>query len=185
MTLTLQNREQFILPGEQKARFRNKWSMESVTNGISVSHDNPDKGQRIQAIPVETFMKVAAQISQGWPEEMKALRMPENVGSHLFIGEDRHPVSAPQNANQVTEITSAAPDKLTPVLGSVDKDTRELNLLLVQSADEHLQGVVRLNGTLYPALATPSADNSQLVINALTDKGLRFAGYGEAVNHDA
>ncbi len=116
---------------------------------------------------------------------MKALRMPENVGSHLFIGEDRHPVSAPQNANQVTEITSAAPDKLTPVLGSVDKDTRELNLLLVQSADEHLQGVVRLNGTLYPALATPSADNSQLVINALTDKGLRFAGYGEAVNHDA
>nr|MDN1036937.1 conjugal transfer protein [Escherichia coli] len=23
------------------------------------------------------------------------------------------------------------------------------------------------------------------VINALTDKGLRFAGYGEAVNHDA
>ncbi|MDI0936246.1 DNA primase, partial [Escherichia coli] len=120
-----------------------------------------------------------------WPEEMKALRMPENVGSHLFIGEDRHPVSAPQNANQVTEITSAAPDKLTPVLGSVDKDTRELNLLLVQSADEHLQGVVRLNGTLYPALATPSADNSQLVINALTDKGLRFAGYGEAVNHDA
>ncbi|EIY6292096.1 DNA primase, partial [Escherichia coli] len=161
VTLTLQNREQFILPGEQKACFRNKWSMESVTNGSSVSHDNPDKGQRIQAIPVETFMKVAAQISQGWPEEMKALRMPENVGSHLFIGEDRHPVSAPQNANQVTEITSAAPDKLTPVLGSVDKDTRELNLLLVQSADEHLQGVVRLNGTLYPALATPSADNSQ------------------------
>ncbi|ECZ8803999.1 hypothetical protein AXQ66_23095, partial [Salmonella enterica subsp. enterica serovar Typhimurium] len=43
----------------------------------------------------------------------------------------------------------------------------------------------RLNGTLYPALATPSADNNQLVINALTDKGLRFAGYGEAVNHDA
>ncbi len=42
--------------------------MESVTNGISVSHDNPDKGQRIQAIPVETFMKVAAQISRGGPK---------------------------------------------------------------------------------------------------------------------
>ncbi|KAB3088181.1 mobilization protein [Escherichia coli] len=185
VTLTLQNRESFFLPGEQKARFRNKWSMESVPNGISVSHDNPDKGQRIQAFPVETFMKVASQISQEWPEEMKALHMPENVASHLFLGEDRHPVSTPQNANQVTEITGAAPDKLTPVLGSVDKDTRELNLLLVQSADEHLQGVVRLNSTLYPVLATPSADNSQLVINALTDKGLRFAGYGEAVNHDA
>lgn len=68
-----------------------------------------------------------------------------------------------------------APEKLIPVLGSVDKETRQLNLLLVQSAEDNLQGVVRLNGTLYPALATPSADNNQLVINALTDKGLRFA----------
>lgn len=59
-----------------------------------------------------------------------------------------------------------------------------MNLLLVHSADDHLQGVVRLNGTLYPALATLSADNRQLVINALTDNGLQFAGYGEAVNHD-
>ncbi|HDX4958253.1 TPA: conjugal transfer protein, partial [Escherichia coli] len=40
-------------------------------------------------------------------------------------------------------------------------------------------------GTLYPAFAVPSADNSQLVISALTDKGLRYAGYGVAVNHDA
>ncbi len=46
------------------------------------------------------------------------------------------------------------------------------------------RGVVRLNGTLYPALATPTTNNRQLVINALTDNGLQFAGYGEAVNHD-
>lgn len=185
VTLTLQSREPFSLPGEEKARIRNRWSMASVPGGISVSHDNPDNGQRIQAFPVETFLKVTEQMRLGWSEEMAALRMPENVASHFFLGEDRHPASAPQSANQVTEITGDAPDRLTPVLGSVDKETRELSLLLVQSAGEHLQGVVRLNGTLYPALATPSADNSQLVINALTDKGLRFAGYGEAVNHDA
>ncbi|MCV4725271.1 conjugal transfer protein, partial [Escherichia coli] len=58
-------------------------------------------------------------------------------------------------------------------------------LLLVMGVDDSMGGVVRLNGTLYPAFAVPTADNSQLVINALTDKGLRFAGYGEAVNHDA
>ncbi len=77
-----------------------------------------------------------------------------------------------------------APNELIPAIASADKDNRQLNLLLVHSADDHLQGVVRLNGTLYPALATPSADNRQLVINALTDNGLQFAGYGEAVNHD-
>ncbi len=39
-----------------------------------------------------------------------------------------------------------------------------------------LGGVIRLNGTLYPAFAVPSADNRHLVISALTDKGLRYAG---------
>ncbi len=48
-----------------------------------------------------------------------------------------------------------------------------------------LWAVLSGNGTLYPAFAVPSADNSQLVISALTDKGLRYAGYGVAVNHDA
>lgn len=70
-------------------------------------------------------------------------------------------------------------------MSSVDRETRQLQLLLVMGVDDSLGGVVRLNGTLYPAFAVPTADNSQLVINALTDKGLRFAGYGEAVNHDA
>ncbi|HHG2452844.1 TPA: hypothetical protein ACPVER_004452 [Escherichia coli] len=45
--------------------------------------------------------------------------------------------------------------------------------------------VFAVHNNIEAPLATPSADNSQLVINALTDKGLRFAGYGEAVNHDA
>ncbi len=36
-----------------------------------------------------------------------------------------------------------------------------------------------------PAFAVPSADNRHLVISALTGKGLRYAGYGVAVNHDA
>lgn len=32
-----------------------------------------------------------------------------------------------------------APEELIPVLGSVDKETRQLNLLLVQSAEDNLQ----------------------------------------------
>ncbi|MGS6329573.1 hypothetical protein ACVGWT_19800, partial [Enterobacter hormaechei] len=66
----------------------------------------------------------------------------------------------------------------------MDTQSNQLDLLLVQSAGEHLQGMVRLDGTLYPALATPTTDNSQLVINAITDDGPRFAGYGQAVNFE-
>ncbi len=51
--------------------------------------------------------------------------------------------------------------------------------------DDSLGGVIRLNGTLYPAFAVPSADNNRhLVISALTDMGYGMQG-GVAVNHDA
>ncbi|EAW1321287.1 DNA primase [Salmonella enterica subsp. diarizonae] len=184
VTLTLNGREEFILPGDDRPRIRNKWSMIPVSCGITVPHDRPEQGQRIQAYPAETFRQVMAQIRQGWPELTQDMRLPDTLPQTLYLGEDRQPVSGPDAASQLINVTATPPEKLTPVLGSLDKETRELNLLLVRGADEHLQGVVRLNGTLYPALATPSADNSQLVINALTAGGLRFAGYGQAVNRD-
>ncbi|EEM8924395.1 DNA primase [Salmonella enterica] len=184
VTLTLNGREEFTLPGDDRPRIRNKWSMTPVSCGITVPHERPEQGQRIQAYPAETFRQVTAQIRQGWPELTQDMRLPDTLPQALYLGEDRQPVSGPDAASQLINVTATPPEKLTPVLGSLDKETRELNLLLVRGADEHLQGVVRLNGTLYPALATPSADNSQLVINALTAGGLRFAGYGQAVNRD-
>lgn len=184
VTLTLNGREEFTLPGDDRPRIRNKWSMTPVSCGITVPHERPEQGQRIQAYPAETFRQVMAQIRQGWPELTEDMRLPDTLPQTLYLGEDRQPVSGPDAASQLINVTATPPEKLAPVLGSLDKETRELNLLLVRGADEHLQGVVRLNGTLYPALATPSADNSQLVINALTAGGLRFAGYGQAVNRD-
>ncbi len=76
------------------------------------------------------------------------------------------------------------PPTLMPAMSSVDRETRQLQLLPVMRVDD-LWRCCPLNGTLYPAFAAPSADNSQLVISALTDKGIRYAGYGVAVNHDA
>ncbi|ELE9460950.1 DNA primase [Salmonella enterica] len=184
VTLTLNGREEFTLPGDDRPRIRNKWSMTPVSCGITVPHERPEQGQRIQAYPAETFRQVMAQIRHGWPELTQDMRLPDTLPQTLYLGEDRQPVSGPDAASQLINVTATPPEKLAPVLGSLDKETRELNLLLVRGADEHLQGVVRLNGTLYPALATPSADNSQLVINALTAGGLRFAGYGQAVNRD-
>ena len=41
------------------------------------------------------------------------------------------------------------------VMSSVDRETRQLQLLLVMGVDDSLGGVVRLNGTLYPRLPFP------------------------------
>lgn len=184
VTLTLQARETFRLSGETRDRIRNIWAMTPVSNGITVDNDHPHAGQHILDFPMATFSQVMSQMQQHWPQIMQEVRSPKNPPNNLYIGEDRQPASAPQDQSMRLPLAGNAPNELIPAIASADKDNRQLNLLLVHSADDHLQGVVRLNGTLYPALATPSADNRQLVINALTDNGLQFAGYGEAVNHD-
>ncbi|MCX0144699.1 DUF5710 domain-containing protein [Escherichia coli] len=184
VTLTLQARETFRLSGETRDRIRNIWAITPVSNGITVNNDQPHAGQHTLEFPMATFSQVMSQMQQHWPQIMQEVRSPKNPPNNLYIGEDRQPASAPQDQSMRLPLAGNAPDELIPAIASADKDNRQLNLLLVHSADDHLQGVVRLNGTLYPALATPSADNRQLVINALTDNGLQFAGYGEAVNHD-
>ncbi|EOC7241189.1 LPD7 domain-containing protein [Escherichia coli] len=184
VTLTLQARERSPSSPGKPEWVRNIWAMKPVCNGITVNNDQPHAGQHILEFPMATFSQVMLQMQQHWPQIMQEVRSPKNPPGNLYIGEDRQPASAPQDQSMRLPLAGNAPNELIPAIASADKDNRQLNLLLVHSADDHLQGVVRLNGTLYPALATPSADNRQLVINALTDNGLQFAGYGEAVNHD-
>ncbi|HHU2785574.1 TPA: MobQ family relaxase [Escherichia coli] len=132
-----------------------------------------------------TFEQLLTQVCQTWPQHTRNLRQPKTWPESFCLGEDRQPAMPSLAARKVDFTQGRLPPTLMPVMSSVDRETRQLQLLLVMGVDDSLGGVVRLNGTLYPAFAVPTADNSQLVINALTDKGLRFAGYGEAVNHDA
>ncbi|EJF5840321.1 hypothetical protein M8W81_005182, partial [Salmonella enterica] len=134
VTLTLNGREEFTLPGDDRPRIRNKWSMTPVSCGITVPHERPEQGQRIQAYPAETFRQVMAQIRQGWPELTQDMRLPDTLPQTLYLGEDRQPVSGPDAASQLINVTATPPEKLAPVLGSLDKETRELNLLLVRGA---------------------------------------------------
>ncbi|HDY2465980.1 TPA: MobA/MobL family protein [Escherichia coli] len=132
-----------------------------------------------------TFEQLLTQVCQTWPQHTPDLRQPKTWPESFCLGEDRQPAMPSLAARKVDFTQGRLPPTLMPVMSSVDRETRQLQLLLVMGVDDSMGGVVRLNGTLYPAFAVPTADNSQLVINALTDKGLRFAGYGEAVNHDA
>ncbi|HHZ5567217.1 TPA: MobQ family relaxase [Escherichia coli] len=132
-----------------------------------------------------TFEQLLTQVCQTWPQHTRDLRQPKTWPESFCLGEDRQPAMPSLAARKVDFTQGRLPPTLMPVMSSVDRETRQLQLLLVMGVDDSMGGVVRLNGTLYPAFAVPTADNSQLVINALTDKGLRFAGYGEAVNHDA
>ncbi|MFS3775982.1 LPD7 domain-containing protein [Escherichia coli] len=185
VTLTLQARERSPSSPGKPEWVRNIWTMKPVCNGISVSHDNPHEGQYIREYPVATFRQMMTLLQQGWPQLMQDVRLPDKVPDTLYLGEDRQPAAAPRDPALRVPLNGTPPATLTPLIFSVDKQSQRLDLLLLQSADEYMQGVVRLNGTLYPALATPTADSRQLVINAMTDRGLQFAGYGEAINRDA
>ena len=132
-----------------------------------------------------TFEQLLTQVCQTWPQYTRNLRQPKTWPESFCLGEDRQPAMPSLAARKVDFTQGRLLPTLMPVMSSVDRETRQLQLLLVMGVDDSLGGVVRLNGTLYPAFAVPSADNSQLVISALTDKGLRYAGYGVAVNHDA
>ncbi|HHY7558771.1 TPA: DUF5710 domain-containing protein [Escherichia coli] len=185
VTLTLQARERSPSSPGKPEWVRNIWTMKPVCNGISVSHDNPHEGQYIREYPATTFRQMMTLLQQGWPQLMQDVRLPDKVPDTLYLGEDRQPAAAPRDPALRVPLNGTPPATLTPLIFSVDKQSQRLDLLLLQSADEYMQGVVRLNGTLYPALATPTADSRQLVINAMTDRGLQFAGYGEAINRDA
>ena len=183
--LTLNSRDAWHVPGEERDRVKNNWSLAAASTGIAVAHDRPEQGQALMAFPVDTFGQLTRQIIQAWPEHTADLKLPPRLEERQFwLGEDRHPVKAPQNAASITPPAGEIPARLTPVMASMDTQSNQMDLLLVQSAGNHLQGVVRLEDTLYPALATPTADNRQLVINAITDDGPRFAGYGQAVNFE-
>ncbi|MWL44005.1 DNA primase [Escherichia coli] len=185
VTLTLQARERSPSSPGKPEWVRNIWTMKPVCNGSSVSHDNPHEGQYIREYPAATFRQMMTLLQQGWPQLMQDVRLPDKVPDTLYLGEDRQPAAAPRDPALRVPLNGTPPATLTPLIFSVDKPSQRLDLLLLQSADEYMQGVVRLNGTLYPALATPTADSRQLVINAMTDRGLQFAGYGEAINRDA
>ncbi|MEG5552376.1 LPD7 domain-containing protein [Enterobacter wuhouensis] len=185
VTLTLNSRDTWQVPGEERERVKNNWSLSATQTGLAVPHDRPEQGQPLQAFPVDTFGRLTQQIRQAWPEYTTDLKLPPRLEQRQFwLGEDRHPVKSPQTAASITPPATEAPDRLTPVMASMNNQSKQLDLLLVQSAGDHLQGMVRLDGTLYPALATPTADNRQLVINAITENGPRFAGYGQAVNFE-
>lgn len=185
VTLTLDSRDTWKKEGENKERVKNNWSLVPASTGMAVPHTQPEQGQQLQSFPVDTFGKITQQIRQNWPEHTQDLKLPPRLEDrNFYLREDRHPAQSPAGNATVAPPTKGEPVVLTPVMASMNPQTQQVDLLLVRSAGEHLQGVVRLNNTLYPALATPTADNLQLVINAVTDKGLRYAGYGQAINFE-
>ncbi|HEP0109376.1 TPA: MobA/MobL family protein [Escherichia coli] len=176
--LLLHNRNgEYTLWGNELEKYRTRIfeSVDLIRDRSGYICDRSEIGQHppLQRIySSATFEQLLTQVCQTWPES-------------FCLGEDRQPAMPSLAARKVDFTQGRLPPTLMPVMSSVDRETRQLQLLLVMGVDDSLGGVVRLNGTLYPAFAVPSADNSQLVISALTDKGLRYAGYGVAVNHDA
>ncbi|EPM2242445.1 MobQ family relaxase [Escherichia coli] len=189
--LLLHNRNgEYTLWGNELEKYRTRIfeSVDLMRDRSGYICDRSEIGQRppLQRVySSATFEQLLTQVCQTWPQHTRNLRQPKTWPESFCLGEDRQPAMPSLAARKVDFTQGRLPPTLMPVMSSVDRETRQLQLLLVMGVDDSLGGVVRLNGTLYPAFAVPSADNSQLVISALTDKGLRYAGYGVAVNHDA
>ena len=189
--LLLHNRNgEYTLWGNELEKYRTRIfeSVDLIRDRSGYICDRSEIGQHppLQRIySSATFEQLLTQVCQTWPQYTRNLRQPKTWPESFCLGEDRQPAMPSLAARKVDFTQGRLLPTLMPVMSSVDRETRQLQLLLVMGVDDSLGGVVRLNGTLYPAFAVPSADNSQLVISALTDKGLRYAGYGVAVNHDA
>ena len=189
--LLLHNRNgEYTLWGNELEKYRSRIfeSVDLMRDRSGYICDRSEIGQRppLQRVySSATFEQLLTQVCQTWPQHTRNLRQPKTWPESFCLGEDRQPAMPSLAARKVDFTQGRLPPTLMPVMSSVDRETRQLQLLLVMGVDDSLGGVVRLNSTLYPAFAVPSADNRHLVISALTDKGLRYAGYGVAVNHDA
>ncbi|HDR9988712.1 TPA: conjugal transfer protein, partial [Escherichia coli] len=189
--LLLHNRNgEYTLWGNELEKYRTRIfeSVDLMRDRSGYICDRSEIGQRppLQRVySSATFEQLLTQVCQTWPQHTRNLRQPKTWPESFCLGEDRQPAMPSPAARKVDFMQGRLPPTLMPVMSSVDRETRQLQLLLVMGVDDSLGGVIRLNGTLYPAFAVPSADNRHLVISALTDKGLRYAGYGVAVNHDA
>ncbi|EMQ4782529.1 conjugal transfer protein, partial [Shigella sonnei] len=189
--LLLHNRNgEYTLWGNELEKYRTRIfeSVDLMRDRSGYICDRSEIGQRppLQRVySSATFEQLLTQVCQTWPQHTRNLRQPKTWPESFCLGEDRQPAMPSPAARKVDFMQGRLPPTLMPVMSSVDRENRQLQLLLVMGVDDSLGGVIRLNGTLYPAFAVPSADNRHLVISALTDKGLRYAGYGVAVNHDA
>ncbi|MCN9444671.1 conjugal transfer protein, partial [Escherichia coli] len=189
--LLLHNRNgEYTLWGNELEKYRTRIfeSVDLMRDRSGYICDRSEIGQRppLQRVySSATFEQLLTQVCQTWPQHTRNLRQPKTWPESFCLGEDRQPAMPSPAARKVDFMQGRLLPTLMPVMSSVDRETRQLQLLLVMGVDDSLGGVIRLNGTLYPAFAVPSADNRHLVISALTDKGLRYAGYGVAVNHDA
>ncbi|MCF2414624.1 MobA/MobL family protein, partial [Escherichia coli] len=102
-----------------------------------------------------TFEQLLTQVCQTWPQHTRDLRQPKTWPESFCLGEDRQPAMPSLAARKVDFTQGRLPPTLMPVMSSVDRETRQLQLLLVMGVDDSMGGVVRLNGTLYPAFAVP------------------------------
>ncbi len=79
----------------------------------------------------------------------------------VFLSWRRPPASHAITAARKVDFTQGRlPPTLMPVMSSVDRENPPASAFAGHGVDDSLGGVVRLNGTLYPAFAVPSADNS-------------------------
>ncbi|MBJ3674274.1 MobA/MobL family protein, partial [Salmonella enterica subsp. enterica serovar Braenderup] len=88
-----------------------------------------------------TFEQLLTQVCQTWPQYTRNLRQPKTWPESFCLGEDRQPAMPSPAARKVDFMQGRLPPTLMPVMSSVDRENRQLQLLLVMGVDDSLGGV--------------------------------------------
>ncbi|NPJ15617.1 MobA/MobL family protein, partial [Escherichia coli] len=144
--LLLHNRNgEYTLWGNELEKYRTR-----IFERVDLMHDRSgyicDRSEIGQHPPLQrvyssaTFEQLLTQVCQTWPQYTRNLRQPKTWPESFCLGEDRQPAMPSLAARKVDFTQGRLLPTLMPVMSSVDRETRQLQLLLVMGVDDSLGG---------------------------------------------
>lgn len=170
-----------VLHYEAKSSHRNHWQITPLVSPNVRPHDTPNAGEKLAAYDLLAFESVQKNLHKtGLVDNVPAI--PATLDRLLWLRGDGR--GTPERGDPLTaQRPREDPNAGKSVMTSWTEDGR-MALHLMKGHGPYLQGLALINDQYHHVLASlPGKDTGpNLVINAITSEGLKYAGYGQAVN---
>lgn len=170
-----------LLRYEAASVHRNTWQITPLVAANVRPHDVPNLGETLSAYDLRTFETLQSKLSlNNLTEQLPGV--PSTADRLLWVRDDGRGTTEQGDA-----LTAQRPrvdaNAGKPVLTSWTEDGR-VALQLVKGHGPFLQGVALINERYHHVLASLPGKNEgpNLIINAVTAEGLKYVGYGRAIN---
>ncbi|KQN49967.1 hypothetical protein ASE93_23610 [Serratia sp. Leaf50] len=170
-----------LLRYEAATVHRNTWQITPLVAANVRPHDAPNLGETLSAYDLRAFETLQSKLSlKNMTEQLPDV--PSTADRLLWVRGDGRGTTERGDA-----LTAQRPrvdaNAGKPVLTSWTEDGR-VALTLVKGHGPFLQGVALINDRYHHVLASLPGKNEgpNLIINAVTAEGLKYVGYGRAIN---